>query len=140
MSPERQYLMYRVKKIVDNFPKREIAGRIADLIEENYVVEGEGSVPVVDPRYIDKISDLVIDYYKINRDAFFAHTRKSEVVRARQIFMYLAMRTTSMGCTAIGNKLGFDHTSVIYAREKIKGLIEMYPDVRAQVNYLLSQL
>ncbi len=67
---------------------------------------------------IQKISE----YYSVDEAAMYAKTRRREVVKPRQIIMYILREDFHMSYPAIGSVFGGrDHTTVIHACEKIKG-------------------
>ncbi len=63
----------------------------------------------------------VADFYNIPITDIIKRSRKKEIVRPRQIAMYLLREETKSSFPEIGNKLGGrDHSTVIHAYEKIK--------------------
>lgn len=63
----------------------------------------------------------VADFYNIPISDIMKRSRKKEIVRPRQIAMYLLREETKSSFPEIGNKLGGrDHSTVIHAYEKIK--------------------
>ena len=75
---------------------------------------------------IKDVITLVADFYNINEQDLYEKTRRKEVVKPRQVIMYLLREDFSASYPFIGNKLGGrDHTTVIHAYEKIKGDIKV---------------
>lgn len=63
----------------------------------------------------------VAEFYGIEEESIYEKTRRREVVRPRQVIMYLLREDFSVSYPAIGNKLGGrDHTTVIHSCEKVK--------------------
>ena len=63
----------------------------------------------------------VSDFYNISPSDLIKRSRKKEVVRPRQIAMYLLREETKSSFPEIGQKLGGrDHSTVIHAYEKVK--------------------
>ncbi len=63
----------------------------------------------------------VSDFYNISLNDLLKRSRKKEVVRPRQIAMYLLREETKSSFPEIGQKLGGrDHSTVIHAYEKMK--------------------
>ena len=63
----------------------------------------------------------VADFYNISLNDLFKRSRKKEVVRPRQIAMYLLREETKLSFPEIGQRLGGrDHSTVIHACEKIR--------------------
>lgn len=63
----------------------------------------------------------VADFYSISSADLVKRSRKKEVVRPRQVAMFLLREETKLSFPEIGQKLGGrDHSTVIHACEKIK--------------------
>ncbi len=70
---------------------------------------------------VKNVVDKVAEYYGIDEDSIYEKTRRREVVRPRQVIMYLLREDFSISYPTIGTKLGGrDHTTVIHSCEKIK--------------------
>ena len=70
---------------------------------------------------IKDVVRIVSDYYKLEEDSVYEKTRKKEIVRARQVIMYLLREDFNVSYPLIGQKLGGkDHTTVIHSCLKIK--------------------
>lgn len=63
----------------------------------------------------------IAEFYDIEEEAIYEKTRKKEVVRPRQLIMFIMREDFGVSYPAIGQKLGGrDHTTVIHSCEKIK--------------------
>lgn len=63
----------------------------------------------------------VAQFYEIEEKSIYEKTRKKEVVRPRQVIMYILREEYGVSYPSIGEKLGGrDHTTVIHSCEKIK--------------------
>lgn len=81
---------------------------------------------------VKEIVKAVANFYNINEETIYDKTRRKEVVRPRQVIMYLLREDFNISYPSIGEKLGGkDHTTVIHACEKIKN------DLKSDIN--LSQ-
>lgn len=70
---------------------------------------------------VKHVVSKVAEFYGIDEDSIYEKTRRREVVRPRQIIMYLLREDFSVSYPTIGTKLGGrDHTTVIHSCEKIK--------------------
>jgi chromosomal replication initiator protein len=70
---------------------------------------------------IDSVVKIVSDYYNLDERIIYEKTRRKEIVRARQIIMFVLREDFNESYPAIGAKLGGkDHTTVIHSYEKIK--------------------
>jgi len=66
----------------------------------------------------------VADFYDLSLADLIKRSRKKEVVKPRQVAMFLLREETKLSFPEIGQKLGGrDHSTVIHACEKIKGEI-----------------
>lgn len=67
------------------------------------------------------ILKAVADFYSISSNDLVKRSRKKEVVKPRQVAMFLLREETKLSFPEIGQKLGGrDHSTVIHACEKIK--------------------
>jgi chromosomal replication initiator protein len=67
----------------------------------------------------------VSDFYNIEEQLIYDKTRKKEIIKPRQIIMYILREDFNISFPAIGEKLGGrDHTTVMHSCEKIKNDIK----------------
>jgi chromosomal replication initiator protein len=86
------------------------------------------------------VVDMVAKTFNISVDRLLSPDRSREVALPRQIAMYL-MRETNLSLPQIGQALGGrDHTTVMYACEKVADLLERDDKVRRQVVQIRQQL
>src|SRR3989344_2034688 len=98
----------------------QIYNRIPDLKEVKNILNTYLSTPYrkTSPQTILK---SVADFYNISLTDLVKRSRKKEIVRPRQIAMFLLREETKLSFPEIGQKLGGrDHSTVIHACEKIK--------------------
>jgi len=77
------------------------------------------------PVSIKDIVKTVTDFYNIDEKFIFEKTRRKEVVKPRQVLMYLLREDFSISYPLIGQKLGGrDHTTVIHSCDKVKNDIK----------------
>jgi chromosomal replication initiator protein len=70
---------------------------------------------------VKNVVSKVAEFYGIDEESIYEKTRRREVVRPRQVIMYLLREDFSVSYPTIGSKLGGrDHTTVIHSCEKIK--------------------
>ncbi|WP_442754216.1 chromosomal replication initiator protein DnaA [Methylocystis sp. JAN1] len=73
---------------------------------------------------IDDIQKLVASHYNISRADILSSRRTANVVRPRQIAMYLSKQLTLRSLPEIGRRFGGrDHTTVLHAVRKIEELV-----------------
>jgi chromosomal replication initiator protein len=71
------------------------------------------------------VVNVVADYYSINPAIIYEKTRKKEVVRPRQIIMYILREDVGISYPTIGEQLGGrDHTTVIHSCDRVKKMLE----------------
>jgi chromosomal replication initiator protein len=64
-------------------------------------------------------------------------TRRHSIARPRQIAMFLACKMTHASLPDIGARFGgFDHTTVMYARDRIAALVEQDVAFRGEIENL----
>ncbi len=73
-----------------------------------------------------EVVKIISDFYKIEENSIYEKTRKKEIIKPRQIIMYILREDFSISYPSIGEKLGGrDHTTVIHSCEKIKREIKL---------------
>jgi len=76
------------------------------------------------PKKLISIKDvikIVSGFYNIEEAMFYKKTRKREIIKPRQVVMYLLREDFNISYPSIGEELGGrDHTTIIYACDKIK--------------------
>jgi len=87
----------------------------------------------------DRIIDCVCKYYNISKDDLIGKKKNKEIVEPRQIAMYIIYEMLDLPLTSIGEIFnGRDHTTVIYAREKVNSLIKENNRIKVTVNDIKS--
>jgi len=107
---------------------------ISELIEE---IEKE--IPIdFDPNAkmiykCDDIINVVTTSTKLNRQILMARSRRRDIVRARQIAMYLMNKYTKFSFKKIGFVFDRDHATVIHAKKVIKDALNGFdPELKVQ--------
>ena len=125
-----EILEYMALVIQDNI--RELEGALNSLTCQFYLKKRTLSINeaknliknIIKPVKNISIKDIittVANFYQIDEGRLCEKTRKKEVVRPRQILMYLLREDFNTSYPYIGQKLGGrDHTTVIHAYDKIK--------------------
>ena len=68
----------------------------------------------------------ISDFYEVEEGSIYEKTRRKEVVRPRQVIMYLLREDFRISFPTIGEKLGGrDHTTVIHSCDKIKNDLQV---------------
>jgi len=78
--------------------------------------------------------DVVASAFGISREKLMGRERTREAALPRQVAMYLLREEANVSLPQIGEALGGrDHTTVIYACEKVADLIERDDTLRRQI-------
>ena len=90
---------------------------------------------------VKNVVDKVAEFYGIDEESIYEKTRRREVVRPRQIIMYLLREDFHISYPTIGTKLGGrDHTTVIHSCEKIKREVIVDNDLSKEIQDIRSLL
>ena len=88
-----------------------------------------------------KIIELVAKEWQTTVEALLGRDRSQKIAQPRQVAMYLLRKETDASLPQIGEVLGGrDHTTVMYAIEKIANDIETKTDLRKRVVSIKQQL
>jgi chromosomal replication initiator protein len=102
---------------------------LADYITQQQVVNPEHIVGVV------------ASVFGVERDRLVGRERTPEIALPRQVAMYLLHEETHQSLPQIGQTLGGrDHTTVMYACDKVAGLLERDDRMRSRVTQIREQL
>jgi chromosomal replication initiator protein len=90
---------------------------------------------------VKNVVDKVAEFYGIDEESIYEKTRRREVVRPRQIIMYLLREDFNISYPTIGSKLGGrDHTTVIHSCEKIKREVLVDTDLSKEIQDIRTLL
>lgn len=90
---------------------------------------------------VDNIQKTVADYFKIKVADLFSSKRSRQIVRPRQVAMWLSKNLTSQSYPAIGEAFGGrDHTTVLHAVRTIESLKSKDNELNHDVHVLLQVL
>ncbi len=90
---------------------------------------------------VKNVVDKVAEFYGIDEESIYEKTRRREVVRPRQVIMYILREDFSISYPTIGTKLGGrDHTTVIHSCEKIKREVVVDSDLAKEIQDIRTLL
>jgi hypothetical protein len=93
------------------------------------------------PPRIERIVRVVADAYGISVDGVMEHRRTPPArVEARQVVMYLSRELSGFAYPKIGRRLGRDHSTVIYAHDKIAGRLPADPELARRVEAIRREV
>ncbi len=88
-----------------------------------------------------KIIRVVSEFYDVTEKDLLAQSRKKEIVKPRQIAMYLLREELKCSFPFIGERLGKkDHTTAIHAYKKIVGGLKVSPELDAELKTLREKI
>lgn len=90
---------------------------------------------------VKDIIKAVADFYNIEENSIYEKTRRKEVVKPRQLAMYILRQDCNVSYPLIGQKLGGrDHTTVIHSCEKIKNELRDNNTLEQELNQIRSMI
>lgn len=90
---------------------------------------------------IKDVIKIIADFYNIPEESVYDKTRKKEVVKPRQIIMYILREDLNISFPSIGDKMGGrDHTTVIHSCEKVKEDLKTDPTLMSEIAQIRAML
>ncbi len=84
---------------------------------------------------------VVSEFYGIEESSIFEKGRKKEVIKPRQVIMYILREDFDISFPSIGDKVGNrDHSTVIHSYEKIKTGLKTDPELVQEISHIRSML
>jgi chromosomal replication initiator protein len=133
---------------------RDLDGAVNRLVAANQLTHEPISVPLAERTLADlvrarearrvRIEDIlriVSRHYKVPRNELLSSRRSRDVVRPRQIAMYLAKSLTSRSLPEIGRRFGGrDHTTVLHSVRKVEQMMKDDGDLCQEIELLKRML
>jgi len=129
-APSDEVVEYIASAVQDNI--RELEGALNSVICQSQLKRRNLSVQEIKtliknnikPKRTVSVKEViktVAQFYQIEEKSLYEKTRRKEIVKPRQVIMYILREDFNTSYPYIGQKLGGrDHTTVIHAYEKIK--------------------
>ena len=90
---------------------------------------------------VKDVVKTIADFYNISEDIIYNKTRKKEVVKPRQVIMYILREDLNISFPSIGEKLGGrDNTTVIHSCEKIKDELKTNPVLIQELSQIRAMI
>jgi chromosomal replication initiator protein len=90
---------------------------------------------------LDTILRAVCEHYGVKPSDLIGKRRHRSVSQPRQVCMYLARRLTELSLVEIGGQIGGrDHTTVIYANERVAADVERSPRLREDLDAIVRRI
>tara|TARA_B100000745_G_C20150581_1_gene394488 strand:+ start:284 stop:1666 length:1383 start_codon:yes stop_codon:yes gene_type:complete len=113
----------------------QLLGRTLSLEEVKQIIKNSTR-----PRKTLAVSDVVdkvARYFDVDPSSIYEKTRRKEIVKPRQLIMYILREDFQVSYPAIGQKLGGrDHTTVIHSCEKIKNELKDDTDLEEEITQI----
>ena len=88
-----------------------------------------------------KVIQETANFYDIKEKDILSESRKKEIVKPRQVVMYLLREELNTSFPAIGRKIGNkDHTTVMHAYKKISNNIKNDENLKEEVNLIKQKI
>ncbi|MBR2498111.1 MAG: chromosomal replication initiator protein DnaA [Clostridia bacterium] len=88
----------------------------------------------------EDIINCVSDFYKVSKNDVCGKRKNKEFVLPRQVSMYLILDMMALPQETVGKFFGRDHTTVIYARDKIDQRIKTDSKLAVEINDIKKML
>ncbi len=83
---------------------------------------------------VQLVQKVVARHFGMSVQQLLERTRRHAIARPRQVAMFLACRMTHASLPDIGQRFGgFDHTTIMYARDRIAALVEQDVAFKAEM-------
>ena len=133
---------------------RDLDGAVNRLVAANHLTGEAITVPLAEKTLgdlirsrearrvrIEDILRIVSRHYKVPRNDLLSSRRSRDVVRPRQIAMYLAKSLTSRSLPEIGRRFGGrDHTTVLHSVRKVEQMMKDDGDLCQEIELLKRML
>lgn len=106
------------------------------VITRATAVEALKNIAKDDQETIDatKIIEIVCKFYGLKKEEILSRKRTKNIAEARQIAMYLITEYINIPLDSIGSIFGKDHSTVIYAKNKVVDDIKHSKKLEVQIN------
>jgi chromosomal replication initiator protein len=117
----------------------ELKGKDLNIADIKNILKGNSK-----PKKAVSVADvvkIVAGFYNIEEDSLCKKTRHKEVVKPRQLAMYILREDFNISYPTIGQKMGGrDHTTVIHSYEKIKEELKINSILAEELSQIRSMI
>ncbi|MEX0930383.1 MAG: chromosomal replication initiator protein DnaA [Candidatus Paceibacterota bacterium] len=115
--------------------QQELKGRVLSVGEVKQVIKNTEKPKKT--MSAEEVIKTIANYYNIDEQAIYQKTRRKEVIKPRQLIMYIMREDFSSSYPSIGQKLGGrDHTTVIHSCEKIREELKTDTALHQELNQI----
>lgn len=82
---------------------------------------------------VENVIDKCAQYFDIKNEDIKGNARSKDIARIRQIAMYLAKEMTNLSLPVVAKDFNRNHTTILYAWEKVKEQAETNKDLKKQL-------
>lgn len=93
-----------------------------------------------EPIKIEQIITEVARTYNVSEGDILSTRRTADLVKARQVAMFIARETTELPYSAIGEAFGKNHTTVLYTEKKVKEMMRENPYEKTVIEDIIKNL
>lgn len=109
----------------------------ATTIIKELETDVEESLPAIIERIVTEVSRAL----EVSPEDIYSRRHAQQISLARQSCMYCVRETTNMSYEDIGNSFGGrDHTTVMYACQRVQQLVEQKSDFRAMIQDIIKNV
>ena len=117
----------------------EMRGEPITIAETKMLLRGAGAAKK--SVSVQEVVKTIAGFYGVEEGSIYEKTRRKEVVRPRQLIMYILREDFRISFPTIGEKLGGrDHTTVIHSCDKIKNDIRVDSVLNNELNQIRMML
>lgn len=143
---------YMADKLKNNI--RQLEGAIVKMNALCLVTEGSPTIVMAQnvirdiltdqqpvPVTVEKVINEVAHIYNVTAEEIRSSKRSAEISTARQVAIYVVHKVTGLSYTAIGQEFGGrDHSTIVYAINKVKSIIKKDNSYRATIDDLVKNI
>jgi len=150
VSLKREVIEFLAKELDGNI--REIEGALNSISQHIELKEKDPSIETIKKvlktekkptknHTTKEVVKIVANFYNIEEDAIYEKSRKKDIIKPRQVIMYLLREYLDISFPSIGQKIGGrDHTTAIHSYEKIKEDLKTDPELIQEIDQLRQLL
>ena len=93
-----------------------------------------------EPIKVEQIISEVARTYNVSENDILSTRRTADLVKARQVAMYIARETTELPYNSIGEAFGKNHTTVLYTEKRVKEMMKNDPHEKTVIEDIIKNL
>ncbi len=89
---------------------------------------------------LEDILSFVCNFYSVDVADVKGLKKPNEIVKARQVYSWIALRTTEHTQAAIGRVINRNHATILHGYNKIEEQSRIYPEIMREIEEIKSKL